>query len=391
MLIIYHKKECDDLQIQVYRETLDYIVKNAPKVTVYQFIDDKGLLEFINGRDFSSVIATMEISYQTSLLLKGLGLIQIIIGVKKELENIADIIIDPNSYKSGKYFVGHQYLLHSILKKYSAESLSKLMQVGPDILEREVSHNDAENKLLDIVQLFQKLEWDSKFFGINIGYVSCLRLTPNIEKHIKKYIRKEKIDLLEYLCNCHDKESVSTAEKNGYSFVDIRITFEKVLKDKIDVEERENYYVRKGERNDIKKLKEIAKNIYKYSRYYYDPNFNRDKVVEFYSNWVEKAILGQFDDYGYVLYHCEQPIGFCTIKEQPLNTAKIGLIGLHADYLGNGLGKYLLDMTLKKLRDNGINYVEVVTQGRNYTAQRLYQKCGFITKMTELWYHKWFH
>lgn len=391
MLVIYHQEECNDIQIQIYRETLDYIAKNAPNVTIYKFINNEDLLKFINGHDFLSVIATKEISYQTSLLLKGLGLIQIIIGEKKEIEDIVDIIIDPNIYKNEKYFVGPQYLLYSILKKYSAESLARLMQIDPDFLKEEVNHNEAEYKLLDIVQLFQKLQWDSEFFGINIGYVSCLRLTPNIEKHIKKFIRKEKIDLLEYLCNCHDKQSVSTAEKNGYSFVDIRITFEKVLKNKVDVQERENYYVRKGEWKDIEKLKEMAKGLYKYSRYYYDTNFDRDKVVEFYSNWVEKAILGQFDDYAHVLYHCEEPIGFCTIKKQLLNTVKINLLGIHADYLGNGLGKYLLDITLKKLQDNGINYVEVVTQGRNYAAQRLYQTCGFLTKKTELWYHKWFH
>jgi hypothetical protein len=35
--------------------------------------------------------------------------------------------------------------------------------------------------------------------------------------------------------------------------------------------------------------------------------------------------------------------------------------------------------------------VQVITQGRNYAAQRLYQRAGFVTRKTELWYHKWFH
>ena len=33
---------------------------------------------------------------------------------------------------------------------------------------------------------------------------------------------------------------------------------------------------------------------------------------------------------------------------------------------------------------------KIICVGRNYAAQRLFQKCGFITKSTELWYHKWF-
>jgi ribosomal protein S18 acetylase RimI-like enzyme len=34
--------------------------------------------------------------------------------------------------------------------------------------------------------------------------------------------------------------------------------------------------------------------------------------------------------------------------------------------------------------------VNVVTQGRNVRAQRLYQKSGFATDSVMLWYHKWF-
>jgi ribosomal protein S18 acetylase RimI-like enzyme len=33
--------------------------------------------------------------------------------------------------------------------------------------------------------------------------------------------------------------------------------------------------------------------------------------------------------------------------------------------------------------------VSVVTQGRNVAAQRLYQRAGFVTASTQLWYHRW--
>tara|TARA_Y100000031_G_C7967214_1_gene268715 strand:- start:160 stop:300 length:141 start_codon:yes stop_codon:yes gene_type:complete len=42
-----------------------------------------------------------------------------------------------------------------------------------------------------------------------------------------------------------------------------------------------------------------------------------------------------------------------------------------------------------ELIDKKCSKVFVVTQGRNYAAQRLYLNVGFLTKETELWYHKW--
>jgi dTDP-4-amino-4,6-dideoxy-D-galactose acyltransferase len=38
----------------------------------------------------------------------------------------------------------------------------------------------------------------------------------------------------------------------------------------------------------------------------------------------------------------------------------------------------------------GVTEVTVVTQGRNIEAQRLYQKCGFLSRAIYYWYHKWF-
>jgi len=50
----------------------------------------------------------------------------------------------------------------------------------------------------------------------------------------------------------------------------------------------------------------------------------------------------------------------------------------------------MIGQSLELLRQEGITHAEVVTQGRNYGAQRMYQRCGFVTRTTELWYHKWF-
>jgi ribosomal protein S18 acetylase RimI-like enzyme len=77
------------------------------------------------------------------------------------------------------------------------------------------------------------------------------------------------------------------------------------------------------------------------------------------------------------------------MRYMPKNTAKIGVFGISQDYQGKGLGKVLLNNVLKAAKDEGAQSINVVTQGRNYYAQRLYQSVGFRTHGNELWYHKW--
>lgn len=379
------------LREKVYRETLDFISEKTPGAELYTFTDNASLLNYLFNNPKAVVVSTDEIPKDTALLLKGMGIVHILIGMSEEFNKISDIIIDPLLKLSKTQLVGTRYLLSSIVKRYGANEFTEIMEIDAEVLCEEVNVNDAEAELIEVVSLCQKLEWDSKFYGVNIGYITCLRLTPNIEKQIAFFIRNEKIDLLEYLSNCHDREAVITAEKNGYSFVDIRLTFEKTLINEKDSAMRQGFHVAKGTEKDISALIDIASDIYKDSRYYFDSNFNRKKVIEFYASWVEKAIKGTFDDYAYVLYDQEKPVGFCTIKEKRTRAAKIGLVGVSNLYAGEGLGETLINATLNKLKkEKKMGHVEVVTQGRNYAAQRLYQRCGFLTKTTELWYHKWF-
>lgn len=390
MLVLMFPGKTNNICSDVYRKTAEFIAAKAPNAVRYNYRGDVALLNFIQKHKFYAVVSTNEISPKTAILLKGLDLIQVLIGAKQSAIETADIIIDPLIPKSNQYLVGTKYLLPYIVEKENAQAIANFLKLDRDGLTNELSHSQAQIELLDVLSLYRRLKWDSDFFGFNVAYVSCLRLTPNIEKHIAGFVRKENIRMLEYLCNCHDKKSVITAEKNGYSFVDIRLTFEHFVQNNYPVNDCQGYCVREAGPKDIAKLRKIASNIYRFSRYYYDSNFDKDKVAEFYANWVEKAVLGKFDDFVYVLCHLEEPIGFCSIRKNRLNSVTIGLFGMHSNYSGRGLSKYLLDTSLQKLRDSGIHYVEVVTQGRNYAAQRLYQRSGFLTKSVELWYHKWF-
>lgn len=327
-------------QLNIKRLDVDYLIKNQINV----------------------VIAT-ELPKEWYFTLKGLNIVLIVLGNREKNRKYADIVIDCLSNDDKRYFTGEKYSLCQ----------SNIEQV---------------NEFNEIVNLILKLSWDSHFYGYNVAYLSCMHLTQNILYQVEKFIREKNIRLVEYLCNCHDRRSVLSAEKNGFHFVDIRLSY------RITIKNKHNYSLgkflfRKAEEHDISVLQAISKYIYKDSRYFFDKNFNQEKICEFYQGWVQKGVLGQYDDECWCLCDKDLPVAFCTIKYKDFKTAAIGLVGVDADCQSNGLGKKTMYSIFNMLMDKGIQDVVVVTQGRNYPAQRLYQSVGFRTHATQLWYHKW--
>lgn len=295
-------------------------------------------------------------------ILKGLNIVTITIGEMDKYYDFADIVIDYKSRNNYRYFTGPDFSL----------SLNPGMEFE------------------EIADLITKMDWDSRFWGFPVAYLSSKYLTENIMHRIEKVVTRGRFRLVEYLCNCHDNRSVEIAEKNKFHFTDIRLSFEKKIEEGFKFDLPEGITFSKAKEKDIPMLKEISKDLYQDSRYFFDKNFDRNKVQKFYQLWIKRAVLGKYDDTCFCLYEKGIPLGFCSIKYNfPSKSASIGLFGLARKYHGRGFGKALLFMVSSELRRKGILRIDVVTQGRNYAAQRLYQKAGFLTKATELWYHKW--
>jgi hypothetical protein len=91
-----------------------------------------------------------------------------------------------------------------------------------------VSEENTE-KVADIVSLVRPLDWDTTFFEFPVAAVRTLKLNEPIVHSAIRYCERNHIRLLQYLCDCHDRESVLQAEKNGFNFTDIRLTFESFL------------------------------------------------------------------------------------------------------------------------------------------------------------------
>lgn len=324
---------------------------------------DKLSVDYLS-RNNIDVVVSNGLPEEWYFILKSLRIVAITVDHLKKYHNLADIVIDFKDAQSNRYFTGKEYSLKV--------------------------NKDFEIEFDEIANLLKKLSWDSRFWDFPVAFLSCRYLTDSIIYRIDRFVRSSRTRLIEYLCNCHDNRSVKMASGYGFLFTDIRLTFEKDIKEKNQIALDDGLSFALAKKEDIKRLKEIAKNMYIYSRYYFDTNFDRTKVSEFYQGWVEKAVMGRYDDECCCLYKDKRPLGFCTVKYMPSrNTARIGLVGLDSSFQGKGLALKLFYSVFNRLLDKEVHKVFVATQGRNYAAQRLYQRVGFLTRATELWYHKW--
>ena len=246
-------------------------------------------------------------------------------------------------------------------------------------------------RVADLISICQLLEWDTTFFGVKVATLNVRRLTEPIVTHTLHTCEHWKVDCLYYLADCHHAQSVRLAEKYGFHFVDIRLTFEYALVRNGVPDRLGNNVVevRPSVPDDVPYLREIARKSYIHSRYYFDTGFPRERCEAFYTEWIEKSCYG-YADQVLVAEFDGRPVGYVTCQLRTPFTGGIELVGVDAARRGKAIGKSVVYAALNWFKQQGVEVVEVVTQGRNYAAQRLYQHCGFVTKQTQLWYHKWF-
>jgi dTDP-4-amino-4,6-dideoxy-D-galactose acyltransferase len=190
------------------------------------------------------------------------------------------------------------------------------------------------------------------------------------------------------LADSNHVETLRQAEKNGFHLTDIRVTYECSLS---GLEDRagQDPDIRMAIQEDLPVLRAMTTSAYRDSRFYYDGHFPQELCDRLYEIWIEKSLSG-YAQAVLVKGLPGQPEGFVTCDTLlPEAKGKIELVGVSSNARGRGVGQALIMKSLSWFAAQGLKSVQVVTQGRNIAAQRLYQKCGFLTKEVRFWYHCW--
>lgn len=229
------------------------------------------------------------------------------------------------------------------------------------------------------------LEWDSQFFGHRIARIEQNRLDrPDLEKSLS-WCAEQGIECLYFLSAPDDDDTVRLVEEAGFHFVDIRVELDWKA---IAVSQQPNI-IREFQESDLSELQKIASQNFANTRFGFDSHFESGRTAELYKTWLTGSC--QDDSHTvFVAMNGNDIAGFITCQFDSARVGRIGLIALKSEAQGKGYGKQLVQAAQHFFFSAGAREVQVVTQGRNISAQRLYQSCSFRTCQLGLWYHKWF-
>lgn len=238
-------------------------------------------------------------------------------------------------------------------------------------------------------ELCSLLDWDSAFFGVTIARLNRDQLDIRTVAQVMDWCREKRVSCLYFLADGADSETLRQAEGNGFHLTDIRMTYERSLSG-LTERPAQDPDIRMAVPQDLPALRAMTGSAYRDSRFYYDGHFSQAACDRLYEIWIEKSLAG-YAQAVLVKGPPGQPEGFVTCDALlPDAKGKIGLVGVSSRTRGRGVGQALVLASLDWFAGQGLKTAQVVTQGRNIPAQRLYQKCGFLTSEVKLWYHRWF-
>ncbi len=226
------------------------------------------------------------------------------------------------------------------------------------------------------------LPWDSEFFGRRIARLTGPHLRDGEMPNIVAWCRSERIKCLYFLAASDDAETLAAAQRNGFAWMDSRVTYERKSAAPLESVLVDSVKIRPHREADIPALEQIARGAHTDSRFFFDAHFDRTRAAELYACWIRQACA---NDHVVVAESASKPVGYLSCT----SAGEIGLVGVTNEWQGRGVGRALLAQGLRWFSAQGLDEICVVTQGRNVAAHRFYQNAGFRTRSVECWFHKW--
>lgn len=220
----------------------------------------------------------------------------------------------------------------------------------------------------------QSLIWDSEFFAKNIATVTDI--TNVTADELLPF------DLITNKVTSDNYHGLNRFSQLGFTLAEGELVFNK----KLTENPNSSLSIELAQKTDINELVNLAKKIYVSTRFR-QPWFTDEQSANFYGAWIEKAVLGEFDDVCLIIKDKEIIQGFISLKK--VNTEiKIGLIGVTQAAQGKGIARRLLALAELYAFKHQCNQITVATQTSNIKAINLYTRNNYTLKESNYWLYK---
>ena len=235
------------------------------------------------------------------------------------------------------------------------------------------------------------LPWDTEHFGCRIARANIRQLDTASWRRLEGWRREQSIDCLYFLTSAADQDTIFELQRRRFDFLDIRMTLEKKLQPPQPKPADEFFLFREAHEKDVSQLLGMSRDKFNFTRFYADRCFDNGLAAQMYEIWLNKSLTMGFADRVLVAEFENQVVGFVVCHlNRPLGEGNIGLVLIEESMQGRGLGGKMLQYAAHWFYARGMRKVSIVVQGKRIPVQRMCQRCGFVTRSVELWYHKWF-
>lgn len=222
------------------------------------------------------------------------------------------------------------------------------------------------------------LTWDSQFFGFPVAKIADLAEL--------KTVRQQGVRLVYWATT--DEKSQAAAAAVGGTLVDKKVTYQIDLQT-VPAEQLQfgsvTEYTDTAANADLIDLS-IQAGLY--SRFKVDPKMDQKKFEELYTQWMQKSCSHELAKAVLVIREQNKCVAVVTVGEKN-GHGDIGLVAVDANQRGKGYGAALIRAAQAWFVQHGYTSSQVVTQGDNIAACKLYEKCGYQPASLEYYYHFW--
>lgn len=233
------------------------------------------------------------------------------------------------------------------------------------------------------MQLIEKLEWDSDFFGLNIGR-SVISDEQSFD--VIRFLQEARSNYdMVYIFSYHLLNH-STIHNSNLELVDIMLSmsmpFVKNSREHFAYDLRTELSPK-----EIEECYAIAEQTAVVSRFYNEPLIGPEKAKALYRKWIDNSLNKSFTD-GILLTKSHDSItGIHVVKtDQEEKTGHCSLIGVNNKFKGTGIGKQLWEQAFGYWNQfDSISKCKVPFSLKNTESFNFHLKIGF-NKVEEIKY-----